>query len=73
MSLLEQFPGVAVSHAVDHVDAEPMLIAPIVDIDDLGRVTLDEDHRTKQPDWDHGEDWNGQSPADRYDVAVTIT
>lgn len=73
MSLLEQFPDVSVSHAVDHLATEPVLIAPIVDIDDLGRVTIDDEQRTKQPDWSHDDTWNGQSPADRYDVAVTIT
>lgn len=72
MSLLEQFPDVSVSHAVDHVAGRPVLIAPIVDIDELGRVTIDEDQLTKQPDWEHGDTWNGQTPADRYDVAVTI-
>lgn len=71
-SFLEQFPDALRSHAVGHVSAAPVLVAPIVDIDDEGRVTLDEDHRTKQPDWDHGDDWNGQTPADRHDVAVTI-
>ena len=72
-SILERFTEKTVDHAVDHVDAEPVLIAPIVDIDEDGVVQLDEDHRTKQPDWEHGNDWNGQSPADRHDVAVTIT
>ncbi len=71
-SLLARFPEIAASHAVDHVASDPVLIAPIVDIDVEGVVTLDEDHRTKQPDWDHGDTWNGQSPADRYDVAVTL-
>lgn len=71
-SFLEQFPEAQHSHTVDRVSTDPILVAPIIDIDDEGRVTLDEHHRTKQPDWEHGEDWNGQSPADRYDVAVTI-
>jgi NADH:ubiquinone oxidoreductase subunit F (NADH-binding) len=71
-SFLEQFPDAGRAHAVDHISTAPVLVAPITDIDDEGRVTLDEDHRTKQPDWDHGDAWNGQSPADRYDVAVTI-
>jgi NADH-quinone oxidoreductase subunit F len=72
-SILERFTETTVDHAVDHAEAEPVLIAPIVDIDDEGVAHLDEDQRTKLPDWEHGEDWNGQSPADRYDVAVTIT
>ena len=71
-SILERFGDVAIAHATDKITAEPVLIAPIVDIDDEGVARLDEDHRTKQPDWEHGERWNGQSPADRYDVAVTV-
>lgn len=71
-SFLEQFPEAIRAHAVDHVSAAAVLIAPIEGIDEEGRVTLDEDHRTKQPDWEHGDDWNGQTPADRHDVAVTI-
>ena len=72
-SFLEQFPDATRAHAAEHTGSDPVLVAPIVDIDDEGRVTLDEDHRTKQPDWEHGDSWNGQSPADRYDVAVTVT
>ena len=71
-SFLSRFPDVVTAHAFGRVSADPVLVAPITEIDDEGRVTLDEDHRTKQPDWDHGDDWNGQNPADRYDVAVTI-
>jgi NADH-quinone oxidoreductase subunit F len=71
-SFLEQFPDAARSHAAGHAETRPVLVAPIMGIDEEGRVTLDEDHRTKQPDWEHGDDWNGQSPADRYDVAVTV-
>ncbi|MFP5323004.1 MAG: NADH-ubiquinone oxidoreductase-F iron-sulfur binding region domain-containing protein [Acidimicrobiia bacterium] len=73
MSLLDRFPEVAVAHAVDGLSAERVLIAPILDIDEMGRVHLDEDQATKQPDWQHGDDWNGQSPAERHDVAVVIT
>ncbi len=72
-SILERFPDHAAAHAAHETGSEPVLIAPIVDIDTEGMVTLDEDHRTKQPDWDHGESWNGQSPADRYDVAVSLS
>ena len=72
-SFLEQFPDAARARATGHPGSAPVLVAPITDIDDEGRVTLDEDHRTKQPDWEHGDTWNGQSPADRHDVAVTIT
>lgn len=71
-SLLATFPDLSVAHAVQGIDADPVLIAPILDIDDEGVAHIDEEHATKQPDWDHGDDWNGQSPADRHDVAVTI-
>ena len=71
-SILSRFVDVSVAHAIDALEAPDVLIAPIVDIDDEGVALLDQDHRTKQPDWEHGEEWNGQSPADRYDVAVTI-
>ncbi len=71
-SILGRFSDVAVSHATDGIASEPVLIAPIVDIDEDGVAHLDEEHRTKQPDWEHGDSWNGQSPADRYDVAVSI-
>jgi NADH:ubiquinone oxidoreductase subunit F (NADH-binding) len=72
MSFLERFPEAAAAHAAHQRDADPVLIAPIVDFDDEGRALLDESQASKQPDWEHGETWNGQSPADRYDVAVTI-
>ena len=72
-SILSRFPEVAVGHAADALSADPVLIAPIVDIDDEGVVTIDQSHRDKQPDWEYGDDWNGQSPADRHDVAVSIT
>jgi NADH:ubiquinone oxidoreductase subunit F (NADH-binding) len=72
MSILEHFGDDALDHAIDKDVAEPLLIAPIVDIDDEGVAHVDEDHRTKQPDWSHDERWNGQSPADAHDVAVDI-
>lgn len=72
-SILARFSEHALVHATEKTSAEPVLIAPIVDIADDGTVTIDEDHRTKQPDWDHGDTWNGQSPADRYDVSVSIS
>jgi NADH-quinone oxidoreductase subunit F len=71
-SILSRFSDVSVAHATDAFAADPVLIAPIVDIDDDGVAHIDEDHRTKQPDWEQGDSWNGQSPADRHDVAVTI-
>lgn len=71
-SILGRFSDVSVAHATDDVESEPVLIAPILNIDDDGVAHLDEDHRTKQPDWTHDPSWNGQSPADRYDVAVHL-
>ncbi len=59
-------------HATDNISADPVLIAPITDIVD-GTVSLDDTHWDKQPDWTHDGEWSGQSPADRYDVAVTIS
>jgi len=72
LSLLERFPDHTDAHAAHLRSADPVLIAPIVDIDDEGNVLLDETQATKQPDWEHGEEWSGQTPADRYDVAVTV-
>lgn len=69
--ILAAFPDVAVAHATDGLAADPVLIAPILDIVD-GEALLDEDQATKQPDWTHDERWSGASPADRYDVAVSI-
>jgi NADH-quinone oxidoreductase subunit F len=71
-SILSRFADVSVSHATDALASEPVLIAPITDIDEDGVAHLDEEHASKQPDWGHGDSWNGQSPADRYDVAVSI-
>jgi NADH-quinone oxidoreductase subunit F len=71
-SFLHHFPDIARDHAVNARSADPVLIAPIVDIDDEGRVTLDEQQATKQPGWEYGDDWNGQSPADRHGVDVVV-
>jgi NADH:ubiquinone oxidoreductase subunit F (NADH-binding) len=71
-SILGRFSDVAVSHATDDLASDPVLIAPITNIDADGVAHLDEEHWTKQPDWQHGDSWNGQSPADRYDVTVSI-
>lgn len=71
-SILGRFSDVSVAHATAGIESSTVLIAPIVDIDEDGVVQLDEEHRTKQPDWEHGDSWNGQSPADRHDVSVTI-
>ncbi len=70
-SLLAEFPDVAIAHAVQAISSDPVLIAPILDIVD-GTVTLDRDHEKKQPDWTYDAEDSGQSPADRYDVAVGI-
>jgi len=74
-SILERFPDEVAAHAAHRRSADPILIAPILDIDELGRVHLDESQATKRPDWEHGDpdEWSGQSPADRADVAVEIT
>ena len=45
--------------------AEPVLIAPIVRIDD-GVAIVDEDLRRKQPDWTFDAVDSGEAPADRY-------
>lgn len=71
-SFLQHFPDIAREHAVDARAADPVLIAPIVDIDEEGRVTLDEQQARKQPGWEYGDDWNGQSPADRHGVDVVV-
>jgi NADH:ubiquinone oxidoreductase subunit F (NADH-binding) len=47
--------------------APPVLIAPMVDLDD-GVAVLDEDQRSKNPDWSYGGDESGQWPAARLDV-----
>jgi hypothetical protein len=67
-SLLSLFPAAVQDHFEDGAPPDdPVLIAPIVDISDDGRVTLDERHRAKQPDWTFSETYSGQSPADRLD------
>ncbi|HWH35496.1 MAG TPA: NADH-ubiquinone oxidoreductase-F iron-sulfur binding region domain-containing protein [Acidimicrobiales bacterium] len=66
-SVLALFGEQARAHATGALaGAEPELIAPIVDLVE-GRALLDEDHRTKQPDWTHDEVDSGQAPADRID------
>ena len=42
---------------------EPWLVAEVTALAD-GEVTVDEDRRTKQPDWSYGDDWSGAYPAD---------
>jgi hypothetical protein len=50
---LEQFPDLVEAHVHGASSAaDPVLVAPILDIVD-GRVVLDEAQSTKQPDWSH--------------------
>lgn len=72
-SILDRCSDLSVSHAADAMTREPVHIAPLVGFDDDGNAVLDEEHRTKQPDWSHDDRWSGKSPADRYDVAVSIS
>ena len=66
-SLLELFPDAVPAHCEDAaVPDDPVLIAPLVDIED-GRAIIDERQRAKQPDWTFDEIYSGQSPADRVD------
>lgn len=66
-SLLERFGDEVMAHAEGRVDeAEPVLIAPILDLVD-GRFVLDEGHDGKQPDWSYDVTDSGQSPAERLD------
>ena len=66
-SILEQFPDLVAAHAAGDAPAvEPAPIAELRDIAD-GRATLDDSHRTKQPDWTHDAVDSGQWPADRLD------
>jgi NADH:ubiquinone oxidoreductase subunit F (NADH-binding) len=66
-SALRLFPDAVRAH-VDGALAgvEPMLVAPIADLVD-DRFVLDEEQRTKQPDWSHDPVDSGQWPADRLD------
>ncbi|HEX6419831.1 MAG TPA: NADH-ubiquinone oxidoreductase-F iron-sulfur binding region domain-containing protein [Acidimicrobiales bacterium] len=41
----------------------PVLVAEVTALAD-GEVVLDEERRTKQPDWSHGDEWSGSYPAD---------
>jgi NADH:ubiquinone oxidoreductase subunit F (NADH-binding) len=66
-SVLERFPEAVRRHV--HGGAPPVapvLVAPLHDLRD-GQATLDEDQRTKQPDWTHDPVDSGQWPADRLD------
>ena len=71
-SILERCADLSVDHAADAITRDPVLIAPITGFED-GKALIDEDHRTKQPDWTHDERWSGKTPADLHDVAVSIS
>ncbi|MGH9243659.1 MAG: NADH-ubiquinone oxidoreductase-F iron-sulfur binding region domain-containing protein [Acidimicrobiales bacterium] len=67
VSLLEHFPDVLAAHldnAEHPVAVEPMLIAPLVNVDG-GKATVEERHRAKQPDWTYNETDSGKVPAER--------
>jgi NADH:ubiquinone oxidoreductase subunit F (NADH-binding) len=63
-SLLERFPDALQRHIHGAPAADPVFIAPIVDLFG-GRAVLDQTHRTKQPDWTHGETSSLAWPAAR--------
>jgi len=66
-SVLQLFPDVVRAHAERTVaGVDPYPIAPITDLVD-GRVVLDPEQATKQPDWSHDAVGSGQWPADRLD------
>lgn len=68
-SLLAQFPAALAVHLEDSEDrvgpVEPVLIAPVTTLVDDGTYTIDENHRTKKPDWTHDRHSSGAAPADR--------
>ena len=66
-SVLTLFPDAVRAHADGALaGVEPFLVAAIADLVD-DRVVLDEQQRTKQPDWSHDAVDSGQWPADRFD------
>jgi NADH-quinone oxidoreductase subunit F len=67
-SILRLFPDAVKAHLTGDVpEAEPELVAAMVDLDQ-GQARLDEEQRSKQPDWSYGDEDSGQSPADRLDT-----
>ncbi|MGI9119890.1 MAG: NADH-ubiquinone oxidoreductase-F iron-sulfur binding region domain-containing protein [Acidimicrobiales bacterium] len=63
-SVLERFPEELIAHLTgDAVEAEPYLVAELVDIVD-GVAQIDERFRDKQPDWTFEDDFSGKLPAD---------
>ena len=66
-SVLELFPDQIRAHATAAVaEAEPELIAPIVDLEGETAV-LDHGQADKEPDWSDEPGYSGQSPADRVE------
>ncbi len=66
-SVLELFPDQIRAHASAAVpEAEPELIAPIVDLEGETAV-LDHGQADKEPDWSDEPGYSGQSPADRVE------
>jgi NADH-quinone oxidoreductase subunit F len=66
-SVFDLYPEAIEAHARGTAPpVEPEFIAAIADVRD-GTVTLDEQQRTKQPDWTHDEMYSGKWPADRLD------
>lgn len=64
-SLLRLFPDDVIAHGRPQAPpAEPLLIAPIAELDG-DRAVLRADQPDKQPDWRYGGTYSGQSPADR--------
>jgi hypothetical protein len=63
------FNGAFQAHVDGAAAAEPVVIAPIVDIVD-GRAICDvESQATKQPDWTHDDVDSGSAPAERLATA----
>ncbi|MDQ3977934.1 MAG: SLBB domain-containing protein [Actinomycetota bacterium] len=65
-SVIERFRDALEAHVTGAAAAtDPVLIAEMVDIEG-NRAIVDERFREKQPDWTYGDEYSGQSPADRF-------
>jgi NADH:ubiquinone oxidoreductase subunit F (NADH-binding) len=65
-SVLRLYPDVLRRHVDEGTAAvEPVLVAPIVDLTDDGKVVLDEAHAGKQPDWSFDDTDSGKAPVQR--------
>jgi hypothetical protein len=63
-SIMRLFPNAFTRHISRALDeAEPYVIAPIVDIVD-GEAVLDERQPAKQPDWSYEDSWSGSTPVE---------